>query len=138
MSGINFVLITAILNRQVYDKTVTQCNADGSNCTGIDDAPVCQFLDKGKLNAGAQLISTYDPTSTSAVQDEITPLKNCDGLFAGCMTAPCAFTKNGQAECSCPVFYGHFQLVGADARCDLGGDLVPSASYNPSRDPTVP
>jgi len=138
MSGTNFVLITAILNRHVYDKTVDQCKADGSDCTGVDVAPVCQYLDQGKLIPGAELISTYDPSSTSAIQDDATPLKNCDGPFAGCMTAPCTFKKDGLAECSCPVFYGRFQLVGADAQCDLGGNLVPSASYNPSHDPTVP
>ena len=142
MNGLNFVLITAILNRQVYDKTVKKCYADGSNCTVPDDAPVCKFLDKGKLIPGAQLISTYDPTSTNAIKDATATgpnrLTNCDGPFAGCMTAPCTFTKNGQAECSCPVFWGRFQLVGADAQCDLGGDLVPSASYNPKHDPDVP
>ena len=54
------------------------------------------------------------------------------------MTAPCTFTKNGQAECTCPVFWGRFQLTGEDAACDLGGDLVPSASYTPRLDPDVP
>lgn len=142
LNGTNFVLITAILNREVYEKTVEQCHADGSECTGLDDAPVCKFLDNGKLIPGAQVISTYDPDSTNAIKDAITTgntvLKNCNGPFAGCMTAPCRLTKNGDAECSCPVFWGNFQLVGPDATCDLGGDLVPSASYNPKRDPTVP
>ena len=115
MDGLNFVLITAILNRQVYDKTVKKCYPDGSNCPLPDDAPVCKFLDKGKLIPGAQLISTYDPTSTSTVKDAIaggpSKVQNCAGPFAGCMTAPCTFTKDGQAECSCPVFWGRFQLV---------------------------
>jgi hypothetical protein len=67
MDGANFVLITAILNRQVYDKTVKACHADGSDCPDPDDAPVCKFLDKGKLIPGAQLISTFDPSSIPRV-----------------------------------------------------------------------
>lgn len=137
----NFVLITAILNRKVYEKTVEACGVDGSLCTTPDEAPVCEFLKNGKLIPGAQVISTYDPDSTTATKDPIPPetsLLNCNGPFAGCMTAPCRLTKNGDAECSCPVFWGNFQLVGPDATCELGGDLVPSASYNPKRDPTVP
>jgi hypothetical protein len=143
-TGLNFVLINAILNREVYDKTIEKCDVDGSDCTTPDTAPVCKFLPKGKLIPGAQVISTFDRASTTAITDALTtppPLsnvKNCDGPFAGCMTAPCTFTKDGNAECSCPVFYGHFQLIGADAQCDLGGDLVPSASYTPRLDPDVP
>ena len=67
--GLNFVLITAILNRQVYEKTVKACHADGSDCTTPDAAPVCKFLDKGKLIPGAQLISTFDPSSTNSIKD---------------------------------------------------------------------
>ena len=138
----NFVLITSILNRDVYEATVNKCYADGSNCPAANDAPVCGYLDNGKLIPGAQVISTYDPDSTSAIKDAlppgVSPLTQCNGPFAGCMTAPCKLTKNGQAECTCPVFWGNFQLVGPTAACHLGGDLVPSASYNPSRDPTLP
>jgi len=145
-SGTNFVLITAILNRDVYEKTVERCHADGSNCPPTNPtsfpAPVCGYLDDGKLIPAAQVISTYDPDVTNLIQDAIPPgtqaITNCNGAFAGCMTAPCKLTKNGQAQCSCPVFWGNFQLVGPAAACELGGNLVPSASYNPKRDPTVP
>ncbi len=147
MNGTNFVLITSILNSEVYEATVNQCKSDGSGCPPTDPnanpAPVCGFLEKGKLIPGAQVISTYDPSSTSAIQDAIPPgtseLTPCNGPFAGCMTAPCKLSKDGkQAQCTCPVFWGNFQLVGPKAACELGGDLVPSASYNPKRDPTVP
>jgi hypothetical protein len=132
----NYVLSTAILNYDVYLKTQQQCFEDGQDCTTTNVAPVCGYLDKGKLIPGAQIISTFDTSSTSTVQATPTPpLKNCDGPFAGCMTAPCTLKGHGQAECSCPVFWGHFQLYGSDARCDLAGDLVPSASYNPDLDP---
>ena len=144
----NYVLITAILNRDVYEATVSACNADGSNCPPTNSAPdaapapVCSYLGKGQLIPGAQVISTYDPDVTGALQDAIppgiSPLTSCTGPFAGCMTAPCKLTKDNKAECTCPVFWGNFQLVGPKAACSLGGDLVPSGSYNPSRDSTVP
>ena len=144
--GLNFVLITAILNYPVYLDTIdpNACGADGSGCQTPDTAPVCQFLPKGQLIPGAQVISTYDPDSTKSITDEITNPSNLftpctDAPFAGCMTAPCKLNKDGSsAQCLCPVFYGNFQLVGENAKCSLGGDLVPSASYNPARDPSVP
>jgi hypothetical protein len=145
----NYVLITSILNYPVYLDTIDMCGPDGADCRNILDreitqvAPVCEFLRKGRLIPGAQVISTYDPDSSNAIKDAIPPpgveLTNCNGPFAGCMTAPCKLNKDGTtAQCLCPVFYGNFQLVGEDAQCSLGDDLVPSASYNPARDPTVP
>jgi hypothetical protein len=151
LDGPNFVLITAILNHPVYLATIDPdaCGPDGTGCQSIEYpqntqvAPVCEFLTNGNLIPGAQVISTYDPDSTTAINDATSPpggtLKNCNGPFAGCMTAPCKLNKDGTtAQCLCPVFYGNFQLVGEDAQCALGGDLVPSASYNPAQDPTVP
>ncbi|MCI0409251.1 MAG: hypothetical protein L0191_11950 [Acidobacteria bacterium] len=150
LDGLNFVLITAILNHPVYLATINQCGANGAGCQTPDTAPVCEFLANGRLIPGAQVISTYDPTVTQTLKDANTPpfpsnvLTKCtsdppDPLpFAGCMTAPCKLTKEGTAQCLCPVFYGNFQLVGPNAQCTLGGDLVPSASYNPKHDPTVP
>ena len=64
-------------------------------------------------------------------------MTNCDGPFAGCMSAPCTLHDDGTAECSCPVFYGHFQLFGADRQCTLSDSLVPSASYTPALDPDL-
>jgi hypothetical protein len=151
LDGTNYVLITAILNHPVYLDTIDACRADGSDCQNIENpqnthvAPVCEFLENGQLIPGAQVISTYDPDSTQRIKDEATDLKNCPVdpsapplPFAGCMTAPCKLTKEGTAECLCPVFWGHFQLVGENAQCQLGDDLIPSASYNPARDPSVP
>ena len=150
MDGLNFVLITAILNHPVYLDTINAnaCGADGAGCEIPNSAPVCEFLRNGNLIPGAQVISTYDPDSKGRITDEIDPpnvFTNCPTNpsdpslpFAGCMTAPCKLTKEGTAECLCPVFSGHFQLVGRNAQCALGDDLVPSASYNPARDPSVP
>ena len=136
--GTNFVLITAILNYDTYLKTARVCFPDGSNCAAPDQAPVCNLLKKGRLIPGAEVISTYDPSVTTTIKDAMEDrpslVKHCDGPFAGCMTAPCKFTKNGQAECSCPVFWGKFQLFGPNQRCELGGDLIPSGSYHPGLD----
>ena len=136
----NFVLRTAILNYDVYLKTQEKCFDSGPDCTSTNEAPVCGYLDKGKLIPGAQIISTFDKSSTDTLQAAVLPNPplNCNGPFAGCMTAPCKHKKHGEAECTCPVFWGNFQLYGQNAQCDLGGDLIPSASYNPKHDPTVP
>jgi hypothetical protein len=148
LSGPNFVLITAILNHPVYLATIAPdaCGPDGTGCETPDTAPVCEFLRDGNLIPGAQVISTYDPDSSQRIKDETTVLTNCPVHpsdpplpFAGCMTAPCKLNRGGTtAQCLCPVFWGRFQLVGEHAQCALGDDLVPSASYNPARDPTVP
>src|SRR6516225_7236663 len=50
------------------------------------------------------------------------------------MTAPCNLTPAGDAECSCPIFWGILQLFGDGARCSLSDDLVNSASYDPAPD----
>jgi hypothetical protein len=54
--------------------------------------------------------------------------------YAGCMTAPCKITQSGNAECSCPIFWGIFQLAQPDAQCTLADNLVWSASYVPALD----
>jgi hypothetical protein len=132
-TGLNFVLITAILNERVYQETVAVCGADGSACASTPDkAPVCEAIRRGALIPGADVISTYSPD----VGPLDTPkLKICPkGPYAGCMTAPCRTTASGKAECSCPIFWGTFQLTNASAQCTLGDDLVWSASYDPRFD----
>jgi len=139
---LNFVLITAILNAKVYQDTIGVCGADGSGCTAHPDkAPVCNAIRQGKLIPGANVISTYSPdvppvlaklrTHASTRQS----LTICSkGPYAGCMTAPCKTTTSGHTECSCPIFWGIFQLTGAGAECTLGDGLVNSASYAPAFD----
>jgi hypothetical protein len=134
----NYTLITAILNHDVYEATVSACKADGRKCNQMNPAPVCQYLPGGALIPGADVISTYDPESLQeiikAVFEGNAGLKHCPkGPYAGCMTAPCKLNTNGTANCKCPVFYGEFQLTGNNAKCSLGGDLIPSASYNPGK-----
>jgi hypothetical protein len=140
--GLNFVLMTAILNENVYQETVKTCGPDGANCAGHPDkAPVCRAIHDGTLIPGADVISTYSPDNESDLSDVLIdlpskpPLTICrKGPYAGCMTAPCKFTSSGFAECSCPIFWGIFQLVQDHAECRLSDDLVWSASYDPAHD----
>jgi len=146
-TGLNFVLMTAILNYQVYLNTVAECGLDGSKCADtVDKAPVCRAIKQGKLIPGAEVISTYSPSIKSDIikvhEDAADKPKlticpehqNVPVRYAGCMTASCKTTSPGRAECSCPVFWGIFQLVQPDAACHLGDSLVWSASYDPARD----
>jgi hypothetical protein len=135
--GLNYVLITGILNRDVYLDTVATCGLDGSRCSGRPNlAPVCTAILEGKFLPGASLISTYDPGAQSFIGDSLdsgaSDIKVCPkGPYAGCMTAPCTTSKTGDVTCSCPVFWGTFQLVDPDALCHIGNNLVWSASFTP-------
>jgi len=136
----NYTLLTAVLNYPVYQATVAQCGANGSGCPNVGQAPVCSYLQGGTLMPGANVISTFDSESRQeiikALASGSSAVTNCaKGPYAGCMTAPCTLSADGStATCKCPVFYGKFQLVGSQAQCSLGGDLVPSASYVPALD----
>lgn len=135
----NYTLISAILNYPVYVDTVKLCGADGSLCTEANQAPVCKYLDTGALVPGANAISTFDPGSHDDIVKAIkgqNPVTVCSKApYAGCMTAPCELNSDGStAQCKCPVFNGTFQLIGKNAQCSLGGDLVPSAAYMPILD----
>jgi hypothetical protein len=137
---VNYTLINAILNYPVYLATAQACGPDGSNCTGTGSAPVCKFLGHGALIPGANVISTFDPGTVEEIAEAIkagpSSATTCPKApYAACMTAPCQLNKDGStATCKCPVFYGKFQLLGSDAKCSLGGNLVPSASYIPELD----
>jgi hypothetical protein len=141
-TSVNYTLINAILNYPVYLSTIQACGTDGSGCTSTDSAPVCKYLKGGALIPGANVISTFDPESQGEIIDAITNPSDTSkytrcpkGPYAACMTAPCRLNRGGStATCKCPVFYGKFQLSGADAQCTLGGNLVPSASYSPILD----
>jgi hypothetical protein len=140
--GINYVLISAILNYEVYLDTIEVCGVDGSDCFDVPDkAPVCTAIAEGKLIPGADLISTFSEDVQSDFETALTnepdgpdPTPCPKGPYAGCMTAPCRETRAGDATCSCPVFWGPFQLTGPDAQCTLDDGLVNSASYSPVLD----
>jgi hypothetical protein len=134
-SGLNFVLISAILNYQVYLDTVAVCRVDGSDCVGQPDkAPVCAAIQSGQFIKGANLISTFSTAAQTAVGDFLTSGAGTacpKGPYAACMTAPCKAKQGSLPVCTCPVFYGVFQLTQTGAQCDLGDELVWSSSFSP-------
>jgi hypothetical protein len=136
-TGLNFVLISAILNWDVYEDTVNTCGADGAGCgvENVNKAPVCAAINSGKLIPGADLISTFHPTSRQDVIDILegttTPVPCAKAPYAACMTAPCKQKKGGYPVCTCPVFDGVFQLPTPGANCDAGDGLIPSSSFSP-------
>jgi len=128
--GVYFVDINAILNHDVYEKTVAQCGADGSQCATLNSAPVCANVNQGNLIPGSSVYSTF---SFDCVPENGLGLTDCGAApYAGCMTAPCFKTNQaGIVNCSCPVFDGPYQVGQNDQACTLGGNLTWSAAYAP-------
>ncbi|MFI2810773.1 hypothetical protein [Microbulbifer sp. JSM ZJ756] len=139
-----FVDIHAILNKDIYQKTVETCGRDGTRCapTTSIEAPVCSSINTNQLIPGADLVSVFSPVKKLDYFSGSTP---CRSLYAGCMTAPCYDTgetdANGNAlvDCSCPIYEGRFEIgQGADQgggnqlQCDLGGRNLWSAAHNPT------
>jgi hypothetical protein len=139
--------INAILNRDVYLRTVAACGKQGQLCrpTGSLSAPVCEAINNNTLIPGADLISTFslylekkkkeDPEFSISATD----CPKAD--YAGCMTAPCKRTgktdpKTGLplVQCGCPTFAGPYQVGTAinPDQCILGGNYVWSAAYKPA------
>jgi hypothetical protein len=134
-TGLNFVLISAILNFQVWLDTVSYCSTN--DCSITDAAPVCAAIKSGKFIKGADLISTFDPSSRQEIIDILQgqpppPLVCPKAPYAACMTAPCKQKKGENPVCSCPVFNGVFQLPTPGATCDPGDNLIPSSSFSPN------
>jgi hypothetical protein len=133
--------INAILNRDVYLKTVAVCGKNGENCapTGTREAPVCEAINNNTLIPGADLISTFSLYLEKQIPIDPT---NCatPAAYAGCMTAPCKRTGKTDpttglplVQCGCPTFTGPYQVgqkIPAD-QCVLGGNYVWSAAYTP-------
>ena len=138
--------INAILNRDVYLKTVARCGKDGSLCrpTGSFDAPVCEAINNNTLIPGADLISTFSLYLEKQIHIDPTTCAT-PSAYAGCMTAPCKRTgkvdpKTGLplVQCGCPTFEGPYQVGTSikQGQCVLGGNYVWSAAYMPSPTPT--
>ena len=136
--------INAILNLDVYLKTVAKCGKKGENCrpNGKFEAPVCEAINNNTLIPGAHLISAF----SLYLKDKF-PVKptNCkkQAAYAGCMTAPCRRTgkidpntRLPLVQCGCPTFTGPYQ-VGSDIdqdQCVLDGNYIWSAAYNVNLD----
>ena len=118
------MLISPILNEKVYQETVAQCGSNGAGCTvdtvKTNPAPVCKAMQDGTLIPGADVISDWSPDAQRVLTEGFPPpALICDrSPYAGCMTAPCKFTPSGDAVCSCPIFWGIFQLFGDGAACN--------------------
>jgi len=142
--GPYFVLITAILNLNIYNETVKVCGLEGGNCTTTNSAPVCEAINSGTFIPGTDVISTF--SLQCAVEETIgctdcpqSQLQLQPNLYAGCMTAPCTRTaEDGIVNCLCPTFDGPYQVGLNNQTCDLEEDLVWSAAFNPMGCNTVP
>jgi len=133
--------INAILNRDVYLKTVAKCGKEGGNCrpTGPLEAPVCEAINNNTLIPGADLISTFSLYLEKQIPISMTSCAT-PAAYAGCMTAPCKRTgktdpKTGLplVQCGCPTFMGPYQVGTAinQDQCVLGGNYLWSAGYTP-------
>lgn len=135
-----YVDINAILNLDVYLRTVAACGKDGDNCrpAGERQAPVCDSINNNTLIPGADLISTFSLYLKETLP--IHPTSCPQSTYAGCMTAPCKRTgskdpKTGLplVQCGCPTYDGNYQ-VGQEIppeQCVLKDKHVWSAAYTP-------
>ncbi|HEX9667690.1 MAG TPA: hypothetical protein VGA95_14180 [Thermodesulfobacteriota bacterium] len=130
--GNYFVDINAILDKEIYLETVAKCGVEGSMCQETNQAPVCDFINRGEFIPGADSISAF---SFECIPEQGIGQTSCpQALYAGCMTAPCIKTdEEGIVECLCPTFDGPYQVGLNNQTCDIGPDLVWSAAFNPNR-----
>lgn len=136
----SYVDINGILNLGAYQETVQLCGSDGSGCANftnhqLQEAPVCEYVrqqnsqdPKVSLMPKADLISTFSTTAMKpSYQVSLRNAPQCEGRYAGCMTAPCFFpggTKRPFSDgdlitCKCPTFVGKYQVGQAGYQCDI-------------------
>ena len=144
--------INAILNRDVYLKTVAKCGKQGQNCrpSGPLEAPVCEAINNNSLIPGADLISTFSLYLEKQVVSErdreffINPTQCQSASYAGCMSAPCKKigkidpnTRLPLVQCGCPTYTGPYQVGKKIPQedCVLKGPSVWSAAYFVPRTP---
>jgi hypothetical protein len=141
-----FVDINAILNLDLYLRTVGACGHDGENCSPREpirdyswwnDAPVCRAANTGRVIPGTDLISVFSTVKSSDYATGASPNStSCmTGKYAGCMTAPCHHTGkrdsagNELVQCQCPVYDGPFELSQAGVPCDANA-LTPTTEQS--------
>ena len=145
--------INAISNIYIYQETVASCGQDGSNCPDASsDAAVCDAINTNLLVPGADLVSAFSTLYADNYSSGSAAVTSCNGLYAGCMTAPCKKTGQVDAQgnelvsCSCPVYSGPYQIGQANQNCDAnvsqngsaakgGAQYVWSAAYNSGNKP---
>jgi hypothetical protein len=127
----SYILITSILNKDVYEETVAQCGSDGSECLNLGNMEtnpkpeaqmLCAALGNKTFFPGADLISDFSPILDTELNPDSSlavscPTSGSGNLYAGCMTAPCKNTgkidsKTGLplVKCTCPTYYGPNQV----------------------------
>jgi hypothetical protein len=156
----SYVLITSILNKKIYEDTVSECGSDGSGClnaTNIGDpaakeAPVCAALRDKTLFPGADLYSDFSPILIASKGLNVPPFTCPTGgganLYAGCMTAPCKNTGKTDpstglplVKCTCPTYDGPNQVGNPQIKsysCSPTPHVWSSAYSAPNTIPTEP
>jgi hypothetical protein len=155
----SYVLITAILNKKVYEDTVMACGPDGDGCLNAENlkidpnkplAPACDAIRNKTMFSDADVISDYSPALVPTIGNQSTscPMmgEGSANLYAGCMTAPCKTTgKIDQTtglplvKCTCPTYFGpnqvgNPQLAEGNYSCSPT-PRVWSSAYNPNAIP---
>jgi hypothetical protein len=149
-----FVDINAILNLDLYLRTVGACGHEGENCSPREpirayswwnDAPVCRAANAGRVIPGTDLISVFSTVKSSGYATGASPNStSCTtGKYAGCMTAPCRHTGkkdsagNELVQCQCPVYDGPYELSQAGVPCDANELTSPAQGSRHAVPPPV-
>lgn len=154
-SGSYYVDINSILNRNAFYEAQQDCGPDGSGCKNMRDcdtngaskpgttcpskvATVCTYINNQgsgdpstwlyPAQGTADLVSTFSfamsPTPTGGPY--VLGSTPCNGLYAGCMTAPCKYRPGSNSaqsgdivHCACPTWNGNFQVGQNGQTCQL-------------------
>jgi hypothetical protein len=142
--------INAILNLDLYLRTINVCGHDGANCsprepiragTLWNQAPVCRAANDNSVIPTAELISVFSPVLSGNYATGVTPNQTaCPAAkYAACMTAPCYHTGeqdsagNDLVQCKCPVYDGPFEIGQANMPCDANALTPPPAAAQAAR-----
>lgn len=142
--GLNFVEVSSILNKYVYQETLDVCRKDPQRCSLPNGAPVCDAINNGTFYntvpgvSGVSDFSFFGFDASSAIG---TNCVNSPGIYSGCMTTACYDNGAGDLTCICPTFNGPFQVGQLGVSCDIQ-PMTYSAAFNPketgSNTPTPP
>ena len=125
----SYLLVTSILNKEVYEATIRRCGRNGERCLNAanlgsknppGEAPACEAMRAGTMFPGADLMSTFTPILAPELGliTEACPRDGSGGnVYAGCMGSPCTTTGKTDpttglplVRCTCPTFDGPNQV----------------------------
>jgi hypothetical protein len=139
-SGSYYVSIYGILDPTLYAATIEACGKYGSHCLNLGDqiiafetgelpqkrsAPVCEAIQAQTIDNN--LFSTF---SFEGARGQIGQTSCNVGFYAGCMTAPCVGTDDNLARCTCPTFFGPYQVGQDGVTCYLGSGNPANGTYD--------